>query len=441
MVFGWIGAAALVLGAAAQMDEELPRRGGIGAGLAPSAGGLAIASTPEGSPADLAGLEAGDVIISIGGRAVSDWLSFQAATAGLPVGEEVVFEIQRSGEALALPVTPTPLPAPGFDGARVELASVGSPGRQARTITLVPETASDLERDGRAPAVYFIQGIPCQAIDNFSNPDHYRVRLFRRLVDAGFVVAMADKPGVGDSQGEPCLDGGFNREVTAFTAAAQALAAREDVDPERVYAVGVSMGGIQAPLIAKQADLAGIVTWGTGVSPWFDYLATNFRMRAVIQGQPAAQSDPALRNMRLILADLLIDEMSPAEVREARPEAAAAFETSFGPMDRFAGRHITFHQELDEADIWGAWQVFDGRLLAVHGAFDWVASEHDHRLAVEAVNLNRPGDAEFLITPGLDHAMTSHGTLADSFAAPFQGAQSNLFHDAAVGWLIEQASG
>jgi hypothetical protein len=199
------------------------------------------------------------------------------------------------------------------------------------------------------------------------------------------------------------------------------------------------MGGIQAPLIDAAGDFAGIVTWGTGATPWFDYIATNFRMRAIIQGQPAAQAEPGIRLLRSMMADLLIDGSSPDEIRAARPEDVATFESSFGSLERFAGRHYSFHQELDRAEVWSAWQGFDGQLLAVQGEFDWVASEADHRLAVEAVNRNGQGSAEFVIVPGLDHAMTAHATLADSFANTFQGEQSDAFHDVAIEWLTARA--
>ena len=432
--------AAAALLATSSTSGELPRRGGLGVALAPSAEGISIANVPEGSAGAQAGLREGDVLLGIDGRDITDWLPFQAASAGWAAGRPSTVTVTRDGEAVTLDVTPTPLPAPTLEGARVELGSVGEVGNRVRTVTLVPDEASTLSRGEARPAVFYVQGIPCQAIDSFANAQNYRVRLFQDLIDAGFIVGFADKPGVGDSEGEACLDGGFDREVVAFSEAISAFAARPDTDASRIYAVGVSMGGIQAPLVARDTDVAGIVTWGTGVSPWFDYIATNFRMRAVIQGQPAAEAEAGLRNLRLILSDLLIDEMSPDEVRALRPDAAQVFEASFGSMERFAGRHISFHQEIDDAPIWQAWQAFEGDLLALQGEFDWVASAHDHALAVEAVNLTTPGSGEFVIVEGLDHAMTAHETLADSFANTFQGTQNDRFHDAATRWLIEHAS-
>jgi hypothetical protein len=434
------GACAAVMLAGASLADDLPRRGLLGVGLGPSEAGVAITSVQDDSPAAAAGFAAGDVLRAIRGRPVSDGLSLQAALAGLPAGGEVEVEILRDGEAVTLTLIPDPVPVPSLDGARVAISHVTlDSGDRIRTFTLTPTEASPLARAAGLPAVYYVQGIPCQSIENLSNPDHYRVRLFRALIDAGFIIGFADKPGIGDSEGAACQDGGFNREIEAFSLAVGQMRAIEGVDADRVYAVGLSMGGIQAPLIDDAGDFDGIVTWGTGATPWFDYIATNFRMRAIIQGQPAAEAEPGLRLLRSMMADLLIDGQSPEDIRAARPEEAASFESSFGSLERFAGRHYTFHQELDRADVWSAWQGFDGQLLAVHGSFDWVATEADHRLAVEAVNRNGQGSGEFVIVPGLDHAMTAHETLADSFANTFQGAQSDAFHDVAVDWLVARA--
>ncbi len=436
------GASASLLLSSTGFADDLPRRGLLGVGLGPSPDGIAVSNVSDDSPAADAGFQTGDVLAAVGGVATTDTLSLQMALSGLAAGQATSVDIVRDGEALSLTITPDAVPVPVFDGAQVSLGHVTRDnGERIRTITLTPTEPSTLATEAGLPSVFYVQGIPCVSVENLSNPNHYRVRLFRDLIDAGFAVSFADKPGIGDSEGEPCLNGGFDREIEAFSLAAAQHRTQPGIDPERIYAIGVSMGGIQAPMIDPSGDFAGIVTWGTGVSPWFDYIATNFRMRAMIQGQPAEEAEAGLRLLRVMMADLLIDELSPDEIRTARPEQTAEFEASFGSLERFAGRHYSFHQELDNAAGWAAWQDFDGRLLAVQGEYDWVATGADHRLAVDIVNRNHPGAATYLEVPGLDHAFTSHDTLDDSFANTFQGERSELFHDAAVEWLVELAGG
>jgi len=430
---GALCAGALALSAA--NASELPRRGALGVSLQGVAGGVGVAAVQPGSGAARAGVQPGDRLVSINALPVSDPVSLQAATTTLSAEVAASLVVEREGEAMTLTFTPSALPAPTLDGAVVQLGHVRlASGDRIRTVTLIPQGVS-----GPAPAVYYIQGIPCAAIDSFANPDSYRTRLFRRLIEAGFIVGFADKPGMGDSEGAPCQSGGFDREVEAYGLAAAQLAARADVDASRIYGVGVSMGGIQAPLIAQEGQFDGIITWGSGVSPWHDYLVTTFRNRAIQQGQPASEAEPALDAMRWAMARLLTDDLTPEQIAALDGERYAAYEASWGPMETLAGRHFTFHQELDDTSVWAAWQAFEGDLLALQGEYDWVANDYDHALAAVIVNQARPGQAVFERVPGLDHGMTYHDSLQASYAAPFQGAQDEGFHDRALAWLIAQA--
>ena len=59
----------------------------------------------EGSPAEKGGLKAGDVVLSVGGHAVSTWVEMQTEVQ-ISGGRETVFEVQRGTERLPLNVTP-----------------------------------------------------------------------------------------------------------------------------------------------------------------------------------------------------------------------------------------------------------------------------------------------------------------------------------------------
>ena len=64
------------------------------------------------------------------------------------------------------------------------------------------------------------------------------------LVDAGFGVLMVDARGHGDSGGR-AMDFGWHGDADIAAATAY-LASRADVDPQRIGAVGMSMGGEEA---------------------------------------------------------------------------------------------------------------------------------------------------------------------------------------------------
>lgn len=428
-----------LLSVSAAAAVELPRRGALGVQLQGSPQGVVVVNVADG-PARDAGIEAGDVLQSINGMPTTTPGGFFRLTSSLRADENNTVSVLRDGQRIEISIVPAPMPLQSLPGAQADYDYITlESGDRVRTITFTPEH-SDLASENGLPAVYYIQGIPCAPADNFANHQGQQNRLLIDLLEAGFVVALADKPGIGDSEGTACIEGGFNREVEAFRRAAEALTGRDGVDAARVYSVGLSMGGIQAPLVSETVDLAGIITWGTGVSPWFAYITENFRMRAMMQGQDAQSGDEFLRLVRSIWADLILEGQTAPEVRENRPEDVALFESQMGSLDFFAGRHFTFHQEIDAANNWAAWQQFDGRLLALQGEFDWVASEHDHRMAVEIVNAANPGHAVFEIIPGLDHGFTAHANRAGSFANAFAGESSDAFHERAVEWLVEQAS-
>jgi len=435
---------ALLIAAAgpAQASGELPRKGSLGvqAQGAPG-GGVTVVGVQPGSAAEEAGVQQGDVILSLNGVPTPTVPAFIGAASGLEVGKPVPMSVRRGGESLELEVSPKPRPAPTLEGTQITLSHVTlDNGNRMRTFTVRPDSA--LPSGGTRPGMFLIGGIPCQSMESFANPNHPMTKLIKRAADAGFAVLVVDKPGTGDSEGIPCLEGGFDREVEAFVKGLAAFKAESDVDAERIHLVGISMGGIQAPLVAQQSPVKGIVTWGTGVQPWFDYIATNFRERFHMQNQPPAVIDQVMRTVRDYMARLIILGQTPEEILAEVPALHGAMEASFGPgsATTFAGRHYTFHQEIDKHDIGTAWAAFGaskGNAAIVHGEYDWVATERDHKLAADIVN-RTGGAAVWIMLEGLDHGFTKHETLADSFANAFQGEPSDAFQDAAIKWLKTQ---
>ena len=102
----WIGAVTATL-----TPEEAKRLG-----HAAQRGALVVRVFP-GSPAAGAGLRAGDVITSVGGKPVDSRESFSTATATLAEGQPVNVEVMRSGSRQTVPVRP--VDPPGGLGLRI----------------------------------------------------------------------------------------------------------------------------------------------------------------------------------------------------------------------------------------------------------------------------------------------------------------------------------
>ncbi len=69
--------------------------------------GVKLAGVTKGAPAELAGLQAGDVIIELAGRKIENIYDYTYAIEALKVGQETSVKIQRGAEQLKLTLTPT----------------------------------------------------------------------------------------------------------------------------------------------------------------------------------------------------------------------------------------------------------------------------------------------------------------------------------------------
>lgn len=67
--------------------------------------GLRLTGVTPGSPADRAGLKAGDLVVRLGGQAVNDLATYSTALYAQRPGDEVDIVVERAGERLTLRVT------------------------------------------------------------------------------------------------------------------------------------------------------------------------------------------------------------------------------------------------------------------------------------------------------------------------------------------------
>lgn len=424
---------------------DLPRSGFLGVGLAPEpeGAGMTVTSVVPGGPAEAAGLQAGDIILSVGDAPLDTSADLAPAMAGRRAGDTVKLQIRRTtapgegaGEAattkeLDIDFTFGPRPLATHPKAHVEYGDVRTPdGYRVRSILTLP-----VDAEGPIPCVYIIQGIPCSTADYPLSglSANYVSLLVDQLTHAGIATWRVEKPGCGDSEGPPCLDMGFDEELRAFNAGLEHLMSMDEViDVDQIFLAGFSMGAVQAPLLAAEhPEVAGVITWGTVVQPWFEYMVNNFRERQIMQQADPEQMRAFMEPWKLYWAELLIAEKSVDAIAAEHPELQAVV----GDLVRPAGRHALFHQELDNRDLYTAWVNVQCPVLLLHGEYDWVASEGDHRSIAALVNRDNPDQATFMLIPQLDHAMVAHHSLAISFDRLGQGSTSPLVAGAIAAWV------
>jgi len=113
----------------------------------PSTRGAAVTAVASGGPAERAGILVGDVVASVGGRAIEGARQLLGVVAGHPAGSDVVVELQRGGERKRLTVRLGERPP--------ESAAIGTSvggGSVLRGLTVAPLTAA-VRREQGLPAV------------------------------------------------------------------------------------------------------------------------------------------------------------------------------------------------------------------------------------------------------------------------------------------------
>jgi dienelactone hydrolase len=347
--------------------DTLPRRAWFGVTLAPHESGAVVTAVADGSSAAAEGLRAGDVIRAVDDRSIRTPNDVVAAIGRRVGGEAAAIDLVRDGRAEWRSIVLRPLPRETMPGMTFEYGSVAvADGSRLRTIVSVPD-----RREGPLPAVMLLQGGGCGSVDSPIAAAMEQFGLIRTIAAHRYVTLRVDKSGVGDSKGPPCDTIGYSQELDGYRAALTALKRHPAVDADQVYLLGLSLGGVFAPVLAGESRIRGIVAYGT-----------------------LAASPP-----------------------------------------RYPGRSDRFFKEFDAVDIPAAWSAVDSRVLALHGQFDEVAVEADHARIAAMVNARHPGRATHRQLAGLDHCATRHETMDKSRGNCGSGEAVSLLSDAVLEFL------
>jgi dienelactone hydrolase len=348
----------------------LPRRGYLGVGLEKADGGVRVSGVAPESTAAAAGITVGDLIVAVDGRPVESPESVIAAVGRHKGGDETSIRILGSGGLRTIDTALKSYPVERMQNAAMHYSSVEEePGVRLRTIVSVPAGPTGK----RFPAVLLIQGGGCGSIDAPIGPPVAQPGLMHAIGSRGFVTMRVEKSGVGDSQGAPCASIGFKEELAGYRAGLAALREHPAVDPQRIYLLGISLGGVFAPLLAAETHVAGIVVWGT-------------------------------------LA---------------------------GPPPPYPGRSDRFFSEFAVVDVAAAWRKVNTRVAVLHGEYDVGPevnrSAQDKIMAyVDGAN---PGSAESHELSHLDHCWTRHESLEASTDLCGRGEETSVLPDAILAFL------
>src|SRR6516162_7387532 len=208
-----ISANLLVLSLAAiscvALADDLPRHGVIGVLVSPS--DPAKPEDPKtnpptaqtvlpGSSADVAGIQPGDVLVSLDSQPVTSSTDFARAVGRHLAGERLQIQILRKGQPLTVSVTLKPRPFESSPDADVLYTSVSVNGSRRRAIVTHPKSS------GRYPAVLLMPGLGCYTLDGALSQDQGYGPILAFLAKSNFVTVRVEKTGQGDSDGPACTD-------------------------------------------------------------------------------------------------------------------------------------------------------------------------------------------------------------------------------------------
>jgi len=355
-----------------------------------SSSGTVIKKVVAGSSAQRAGFSVNDVLVSMDGENISNASHFVTLLKKHHGGDNVKIGYYRKSRLKTTNVHLLPKPMETSNDYDILYSSVHSGNNQLRTIITKPKD------NGIHPAVLLIGGVGCYSIDNPSIPDILSIKMWAdSLTTNGYVTLRVEKTGMGDSKGVPCSECDFNTEKQGFLDGLKQLKSLPYVDRENIFIAGFSIGGVIAPLIAKQEPVKGIIVYGTIGRNWLEYELENAFRQQQLDNKPADSLDLYMRAEYIRLYGLFVEKKTPQEIIGEHPGTARNF-------FRYPMR-IEYFQQVADVDIHALWMNTKAIVLVMHGASDFVSSSAEHRLIAETVNRYHPGNADYTEIANADH--------------------------------------
>jgi pimeloyl-ACP methyl ester carboxylesterase len=383
----------------------------------------------EGGSAKAAGLLPDDVITEVDAQPVQDPGQLVARLGAHHAGDRVKIRWIRAGRAEEREVVMRPRPFESSPGTRVAYGAVAVDGALRRTIVVGPAD------EAPHPAVLYITGIGCFSQESLGIQST-EAKLLHGLARAGFVTMRVEKSAVGDSQGPACHSpqSDLEAEVAGYVEGLKALKELPQVDAKRVFVVGLSIGGVEAPLIARRIPVQGIVVINTVAKPFIEYLLETRRRQGRLKGETYDEVDERVRLTETCNHALLVERKAPEAIVAAQPACKDSIQ--------YPAPH-TYMQQWAALNLPAEWKAVTVPVLIVQGESDYVATVSDAPLLRDILESYHPGLATLAIIPSMDHFLTQAATMKASqdnttaTAGPFATQALDTIRD----WLVKRAAG
>jgi pimeloyl-ACP methyl ester carboxylesterase len=359
----------------------------------PFAGGVLIKGVIPNTTATEAGFKVSDVLLKINDQEINTPAEGSKLVAGYKGGEAFSYEIIRDKKLIKGTSVFKAFPTEKYNDIDMYYTAAKTVNGLQRIVVSKPKNKT------KAPAVIFIGGIGCYSLDNPLDTNRSETQLLNSLTRAGYVCIRAEKPGVGDNMNcKACNEISFKEELDGYISIAKTIKKYDYIDSNRVYIIGHSMGGVMAPLVAKQSTIKGIIAYGTIGSNFMEYLAKTRRTIGEAYNWKPDETDEYIKDYCECASYYFVEKMTTEEATRKK-EACKDY------LSIFDYRSRSYNNELYELNIPAAWKSFEGKALLIWGESDYISSKEDHKIITQTVNVYHPGNAEFITIKATEHGM------------------------------------
>lgn len=378
--------------------------------LATSQGALVKAVLP-GSTAQKIGVLPADLIVECNAKKINSAADLILKAQEIKSGDKVSVTLIRNNKKEIFSGISESKPLEQSAKMNIEYGEFKFENTFIRTIYRSPK---DTEPIG---TVYFIQGIPCYSLDNMKEDDPTKLAL-NTMIQNGFAVYIVEKLGMGDSYSNiPCSQLGFNKELEVFKEGYKNLVKRKDIDTNKIFIFGHSLGGVTAPILAQQFQPKGVIVYGTVLKPWSDYLLDAFVIQKRHYKENLALLQDTLEFVKPFFYDFFYGKKSVSDIcKTTKGQRALEIAMGYDSQTKLglANRTLEFHKEINQHNLPKAWKNTRSYVMAIYGESDIAANNSvDHKEIINCVNEAHPGKGEFVLMPRTNHMFQEIGTMED----------------------------
>lgn len=398
--------------------------------------GLYIPKVLPNTTASKVGMVDKSVLLKINGNEVNDFNMLRTAIQDFHNGDEIKLMYSNGNKIISKKGKGIGRPLETLEQADIHYGEVKYKGHQLRSILYTPKKVVN------APVVYFLQGYTCESTEFANSPEFTIKKLIDDWVIAGYAVYRLEKAGVGDSKSDKgCMELDFNEEVEGFRQGYFSLQKNPLIDSKNIFLFGHSMGGIVAPILAKEFKPKGVITYGIIINSWFEYLQDMIRVQGEMFHTPYGEIDGEIQRSIPFWYELLTTNKTNLEILDNEPIRKVLDEE--GLLEDFRNgyymdRHYTYWQTLNKISLVDTWLEVESNVLAIYGEYDIEALNADHVKTIAAiVNSKNPNKGSYQIIPNADHGFVRFKTMEENIAAHTSGEYGNRLRDSYHGGVAQ----